>query len=184
MGPIFTLNVSPFLFSTSYKPRGFSPYSLEPVMWNGLWYYTAAINTTSVLADVWLVYMRAAWWCHYMKTFSTLLAFCEGNSQSLVEFHQKCQWCGSSLFYCLLTWTNCWTNGPIVGYSLKRKCHYFDEIFVTDCTGSCQNDNFQRSQLWKVRQNDNISVSACFRRHGHVMFLYCALTDISLVYMH
>ena len=47
--------------------------------------------------------------------------------------------------------------------SLKRKCLHFDEIFITGCTGSCQNDNFQCSQWLKFRQNDNIfvSVMAC-----------------------
>ena len=34
-----------------------------------------------------------------------------------------------------------------------------DEIFITDCTESCQNDNFQGSQWRKFRQNDDISVS-------------------------
>ena len=38
--------------------------------------------------------------------------------------------------------------------SLKRKCLHFDEIFVTGCTGSCQNDNFQCNQWLKFRQND------------------------------
>ena len=44
----------------------------------------------------------------------------------------------------------------------KRKCHYFDEIFVTGCIGSCQNDNFQCSQWWKFCQND-ISCEMAFR---------------------
>ena len=43
--------------------------------------------------------------------------------------------------------------------SLKRKCLHFDEIFITGCTGSCQNDNFQCSQWLKFRQNDDIFVS-------------------------
>ena len=38
--------------------------------------------------------------------------------------------------------------------TLKRKCCYFDEIFITGCIESCQNDNFQCSQWWKFRQND------------------------------
>ena len=38
--------------------------------------------------------------------------------------------------------------------SLKRKCLHFDEIFITGCTESCQNDNFQCSQWWKFHQND------------------------------
>ena len=46
-----------------------------------------------------------------------------------------------------------------VTHSLKRKCLHFDEIFVTGCTGSCQNDNFQCSQWLKFRQNDDIFVS-------------------------
>ena len=45
------------------------------------------------------------------------------------------------------------------GYSLKRKSLHFDEMFITGCTGSCQNDNFQCSQWWKFRQNDDIFVS-------------------------
>ena len=43
--------------------------------------------------------------------------------------------------------------------SLKRKCLHFDEIFITGCTESCQNDNFQCSQWWKFHQNDDIFVS-------------------------
>ena len=43
--------------------------------------------------------------------------------------------------------------------SLKQKCRHFDEIFITGCTESCQNDNFRCSQWLKFHQNDNISVS-------------------------
>ena len=43
--------------------------------------------------------------------------------------------------------------------TLKQKCHHFDEIFVTGCTESCQNDNFQCSQWRKFHQNDNSSIS-------------------------
>ena len=43
--------------------------------------------------------------------------------------------------------------------TLKRKCLHFDEIFITGCTESCQNDNFQCSQWWKFHQNDDIFVS-------------------------
>ena len=43
--------------------------------------------------------------------------------------------------------------------SLKRKCCHFDEIFITGCTESCQNDNFQCSQWWRFRQRDDIFVS-------------------------
>ena len=46
-----------------------------------------------------------------------------------------------------------------ISHSLKRKSLHFDEMFITGCTGSCQNDNFQCSQWWKFRQNDDIFVS-------------------------
>ena len=38
--------------------------------------------------------------------------------------------------------------------ALKRKCLHFDEIFITGCTGSCRNYNFQCSQWLKFRQSD------------------------------
>ena len=41
----------------------------------------------------------------------------------------------------------------------KQKCHHFDEIYVTGCSESCQNDNFLCSQWQKFHQNDNISIS-------------------------
>ena len=42
-----------------------------------------------------------------------------------------------------------------------RKC-YFDEIFLSGCTGSCHFDNFQCSQWWRFHQNDNIFVTVVF----------------------
>ena len=51
-----------------------------------------------------------------------------------------------------------WNTSFLLFY-LKRKCHHFDEIFITACIGSCQNDNFQCSQWWKYHQNDDIFVS-------------------------
>ena len=45
------------------------------------------------------------------------------------------------------------------GFTLKRKCLHFDEIFIIGCTKSCQNDNFRCSQWWKFHQNDDIFVS-------------------------
>ena len=38
-------------------------------------------------------------------------------------------------------------------WSLKRKCHHFNEIFITGCIRSLT-DNFQGSQWWKFHQND------------------------------
>ena len=47
--------------------------------------------------------------------------------------------------------------------TLKRNCRHYDEIFITGCTGSCQNDNYRCSQWWKFSQNDDISVSVLGR---------------------
>ena len=47
-------------------------------------------------------------------------------------------------------------------HTLKRKCIHFDEILITGCTGSCPSDNFQCSQWWKFRQNNDIFVSVYF----------------------
>ena len=44
--------------------------------------------------------------------------------------------------------------------SQKWKCHNGDENFVTDCTNSCQNDNFQCSQWCKFHV---IFITACTR---------------------
>ena len=45
--------------------------------------------------------------------------------------------------------------------ALKRKCLHLDEIFITGCIGSCQDDNFQCIPGWKLRQNE-ISISEIF----------------------
>ena len=46
-----------------------------------------------------------------------------------------------------------------IPYTIKRKWHHFDDIFVTDRTSSCHADNFKCSQRRTFRQNDDISVS-------------------------
>ena len=44
-------------------------------------------------------------------------------------------------------------------YTMKLKRFRFDEIFVTGCTSSCQNDNFRCMQWQKFNQNDDITIS-------------------------
>ena len=56
--------------------------------------------------------------------------------------------------------TNGLPNSLVVAYTLKRKCRHFDEIVITDCTGSCHFDNFQCSRWWQFHQNEHISVTA------------------------
>ena len=58
-----------------------------------------------------------------------------------------------------------------VAKTLKRKCCHFDEIFVIGCTESYQNDNFECSQWWKFRQNDDISLSV-FKYKGAIINTY------------
>ena len=67
--------------------------------------------------------------------------------------------------------------------TLKQKCRHFDEIFITGCTESCQNDNFRCSQWLKFHQNDNISVSVNTNGTNDLHFneifqtlSYCSLT--------
>ena len=69
-------------------------------------------------------------------------------------------------FKIIQAWINCDTcdNSRCIfhrenRFTLKQKCLHFDEIFITDCTERCQNDNVQCSQRWKFPQNDDI---ACF----------------------
>ena len=52
------------------------------------------------------------------------------------------------------------------GPSLKQKCHHFDKIFITDVTGSCHFDNFQKWQLpvqpvMKVSSKWHLHFSVC-----------------------
>ena len=116
-----------------------------------------------------------------METFSALLAICAVNSPVPGEFptqrpvtwsfdvffdlrlnkrlsKQSRGWWFKTLPHPLWRHSNVKSDeGP--PYTQKRKCHHFDEIFITGCTESCQNDNFQCRQWRKFRQNDDISVS-------------------------
>ena len=65
---------------------------------------------------------------------------------------------------CLLKW---WKNANAI--SIKQKCRHFDEIFITGCTESCQNDNFRCSQWFKFHQND-ISVPV-YITNGIMIFI-------------
>ena len=47
----------------------------------------------------------------------------------------------------------------ILWHSLKQKCRHFDEIFITGCTESCQNDNLRCSQWLKFHQHFRFSVN-------------------------
>ena len=66
------------------------------------------------------------------------------NKIQAIVFHKEMNrlflenWIWTRVFF---TWTR--------PNTLKWKCHYCVQIFITNCTEICQNDNFQCSQLWK-----------------------------------
>ena len=66
--------------------------------------------------------------------------------------------------YCRSFW--CHETFFAVYISLKRKSCHFDDIVITGCTDSCQNDNSRLSQWRKCRQNDNLSVPMKVHRFG------------------
>ena len=59
-----------------------------------------------------------------------------------------------------------WFGDIFHKYTLKWKCRHFYEIFISGCTGCCQNDNFQYNKWLKFCQNDNI---LCQCRDGHAI---------------
>ena len=50
------------------------------------------------------------WWRHQMKTFSALLALCEGNPPVTGGFPYKSQRRGALIFSLICAWTNGWVN--------------------------------------------------------------------------
>ena len=63
--------------------------------------------------------------------------------------------------------------------SLKRKCHHFDESFITGCTESCHFDNFRCSQWWRFHQNDDIFVSVLVL----LVLLRCNSSELAMDYI-
>ena len=70
----------------------------------------------------------------------------------------------------------------LLALTLKHKCRHFDEIFITGCTESCQNDNFRCSQWLKFHQNDNISfsVNLCGEFTGYRWIPHTKASDAEL----
>ena len=58
-------------------------------------------------------------------------------------------------------------NSSVI-HSLKWKCHHFDEIFITGCTESCENDSFQCSQWWKFGENDSFPFQCYWLQWRHI----------------
>ena len=67
--------------------------------------------------------VRGTWWRHQMKTFSTLLAICAGNSP------HKGQWRGALVFSLICVCINVWVNNREAG-DLRRYRDRYDVIVM------------------------------------------------------
>ena len=65
-----------------------------------------------------------SWWRHQMETFSTLLAFCAGNSPAPDEFPHKGQWRGALMFCVICALINGWVNNREAGDFRRYHAHY------------------------------------------------------------
>ena len=79
--------------------------------------------------DITMTFWVSLSWCHWMETFTALLALCEGNHRSLVDFPHKGQWRGALMFSLICTWTNVWANNRDAG-ELRRHCAHYDIIVM------------------------------------------------------
>ena len=71
-----------------------------------------------------------SWRCHQMKTFSVLLALCEGIHQSPLVSPHKSQWCGAFMFSLICVWTNGWANNRDAGDLGRHSTHYDVTVMI------------------------------------------------------
>ena len=92
------------------------------------------------------------WWRHQMETFSTLLAFCEGNPPVTVDSPHKGQWRGAFVFSLMCAGTNGWENNRDADDLKCHRAHPDSTVMlietrngnfvVTGGTWGCQNGIF------------------------------------------
>ena len=70
-----------------------------------------------------------SWWHHQMDTFSSLLAFCVGNSPTTGEFLPKGQWRRALMFSLICVWINSWVNNH-ESVGLRRHQAHYDVILM------------------------------------------------------
>ena len=87
------------------------------------------------------------WWRHQMKTVSTLLAICAGNSPVTLEFPTQNQWRGALMFPLICVWINGWVNNGESG-DLRRHGAHYDVIVMHSET------NVERVPLLPLVSND------------------------------
>ena len=69
-------------------------------------------------------------WKHQIKTFSALLALCEGNHRSPVDSPHKELWRGALMFSLICAWINGWTNNRDAGDLRRHRAHYDVTVMV------------------------------------------------------
>ena len=75
-------------------------------------------------------------WRHQMKTFSALLALCEGIHWSPVDSPHKVQERGALIFSSICTWTSNWADTRDAG-DLRRHRANYDVTAMTHLCGHC-----------------------------------------------
>ena len=76
-------------------------------------------------------------------------------SQHMFVLYEAIKLLALKWYFHLCCWLNLCMCLLYMRQSLKRKCHHFDEIFVTDCTGSCQNDKTRSLHMFVVYEAIN-----------------------------
>ena len=82
------------------------------------------------------------WWRHQMKTFSTLLAICAGNSP--MNSPHKGQWRGALMFSLIFARINGWVNNGEAGDLRRHRAHH--DVTVMHC------DSMWHFQFWFISQ--------------------------------
>ena len=107
--PLITIGLNHILLASSYRSAYTSGYNSLKPDWEVSW-----------LLSLNAVHVVASWWRHQMETFSTLMAFCAGNSPVTGEF--PAQWPVTRSFdvFFDLCLNKCWVNNREAG---DLRCH-------------------------------------------------------------
>ena len=111
-------------------------------------------------------YIRT-YWHSYSKNRTLLKSFLKRPQKLLNKGLKKTLFLRRNRWYWTPNRSNIWEPSQymirglsIRSYklSLQRTFCHFDEIVITGCTGSCENDNFECNQWWNFHQNDDKSI--------------------------
>ena len=112
-----------------------TPWSLGDVI--VMWLLPTRKSRAHCVAKIVAVYKNScfhgvscAWWRHQMETFTALLAFCEGNHGSPVDFPYIGKWRRTLMFSLICAWINDWANNRNAG-DLRRHRPIYDVIVMS-----------------------------------------------------